>query len=268
MINNKFILMFFTLFVGLSSCTKDTMESDNNSGKLVMKFVHYVNGRPLQRDTLIYMNAAFNHYLITDLKYFISEVTLYNSDGTRKLINEQQEIHYIDEDLPDTKIWNVSDKIVAGTYDSISFIFGITAEKNKSHLFVNPPEVNMMWPDILGGGYHYMMMDGYWEDRNFEMQPFDFHLGIGQIYSGNTTNTDSIIGYIQNYFTVNLPKSSFTIKEGETREIEIRMNIDSWFKTPHIYDFNYWGGSIMQNQAAMRTAVENSWDVFTINHIN
>ena len=30
-------------------------------------------------------------------------------------------------------------------------------------MFVNPPEVNMMWPDVLGGGYHYLMLNGKWK---------------------------------------------------------------------------------------------------------
>jgi hypothetical protein len=42
------------------------------------------------------------------------------------------------------------------------------------------------------------------------------------------------------------------------------MNIESWFQTPHIYDHNYWGGAIMQNQAAMQMAKENGFDVFEI----
>jgi hypothetical protein len=25
-------------------------------------------------------------------------------------------------------------------------------------MFVNPPEVNMAWPEVLGGGYHYLML--------------------------------------------------------------------------------------------------------------
>ncbi len=32
----------------------------------------------------------------------------------------------------------------------------------------------------------------------------------------------------------------------------------------HIYDHNYWGGAIMQNQPAMHMAKENGFDVFTV----
>ena len=32
-----------------------------------------------------------------------------------------------------------------------------------------------------------------------------FHIGIGQVYAGNSMNPDSIIGFVQNYFKVSLP---------------------------------------------------------------
>ncbi len=42
------------------------------------------------------------------------------------------------------------------------------------------------------------------------------------------------------------------------------MNIDSWFKTPHTWDFNNTGGMMMQNQDALKSACENGFDVFSI----
>jgi hypothetical protein len=197
------------------------------------------------------------------LMYFISDVTLHNSDGTTKLIDDWKDINYVDIDIPSTLSWTVYDDIPTGTYSSISFTFGISQAKNISMMFVNPPEVNMMWPGILGGGYHYMMMNGKWKDTANVIQNFACHLGIGQLYLSNVINTDSIYAYVQNYFTVDLPNSSFTIEKDKTREVEIIMNIDSWFKTPYVYDHNVWGSGIMQNQPAMQMLKDNGFDVFT-----
>ena len=135
-------------------------------------------------------------------------------------------------------------------------------------MFVNPPEDKMMWPDILGGGYHYMMINGKWLDENNEKQFYNFHMGIGQLYKGDTINYDSIYDYVQNYFEVILPNSAFTLEPNGTKTIEIIMNIESWFETPHIFDFNYWGGAIMEVQPAMQMAKENGFDVFTIGSMN
>jgi hypothetical protein len=94
--------------------------------------------------------------------------------------------------------------------------------------------------------------------------PFNFHLGIGQLYKGNGYNVDSIYAFVQNYFTVSLPGSSFELADKEKLTFRLTMNIERWFENPHVWDHNYWGGAIMQKQPAMQMARENGWDVFTI----
>jgi len=131
-------------------------------------------------------------------------------------------------------------------------------------MFLNPPERDMFGPEFLGGGYYYMKLNGKWLAENNEVKPFNFHLGIGQIYSGGVIEPDSITGFIQNYFEVELPESSFTIAAGETKYFELRMNVENWFENPHIYDHDEWGGDIMQKQDAMKEACENGeTDVFS-----
>ncbi len=264
------LVFFFLICIVFSFCKKDKPDEpvSAETGHIKFKFLHYVNGQPLQKDSMMYENEAGNHYEVNQLKYFISDVTLFKSDGTKKIIDDSKGINYVDIDIPSTLTWDVYDSIPVGSYDSIAFTFGINAEKNKSYMFVNPPESNMAWPDILGGGYHYMMFNGKWIDTISQIENFNFHLGIGQLYKSNATScVDSIYAFVQNYFTVSLANSSFTLSHNEIKEIEIIMNIDSWFKTPHIYDHNYWGGSIMQIQPAMQMIKENGYDVFTVGNI-
>jgi hypothetical protein len=251
------ILTLFTVF--MISCKKDkaVVEEPAKFGKVTFQFSHKVNGQPLITDTLVYTNAAGNEYMVNDIKYFVSEITLHNTNGSDFLITSSKGIHYVDTDIPSTNIWEVSDDIPVGDYSSVSFVFGINEAKNKNGLFVNPPENNMAWPEPLGGGYHYMQLNGWWKDTSMMLQPFSFHLGIGQIYGINDTT------YVQNYFTVTLPNSSLSITDNAITHTGITMNVESWFDTPHLYDFDYWGGSVMQNQAAMHTIAENGADVFT-----
>lgn len=259
------LVVLFIIAFSLNACKKtNDPNPDSPSGKVVFVFNHLVNGSPLKENELIYTNEAGNQYLITEVKYFISDVIFFKHDGTNTMIHLWKDIFYIDEDIPSTKTIQFFDPIPAGTYDSINFIFGISASKNKSFMYVNPPEVNMFWPEILGGGYHYMMINGKWNDTLGVAMPFAFHMGIGQLYHGNNYNTDSIYAFVQNYFLVSLPGSSFTIYDQDTLTFTLTMNIESWFKTPHIFDFNHWGGAIMQNQAAMQTVKENGFDVFSI----
>jgi hypothetical protein len=246
------------------SCNEDDPGAEDTSGHISFTFTHLVDGLPLEKDALKYVNTAGNPYEINQVMYFISDVSLHKSDGTKKLISDWKDIHYVDIDIPETLKWDVYDDIPAGAYDSVSFVFGITKEKNKSFMFVNPPEVNMMWPDILGGGYHYMMINGSWKNNANVIKSYAFHLGIGQLYKSNVIEVDSIYAFVQNYFNVKLPNSAFTVEANKTRQIEIKMNIDSWFKTPHIYDHNYWGGAIMQKQPAMQMVKENGVEVFRV----
>ena len=94
--------------------------------------------------------------------------------------------------------------------------------------------------------------------------PFDFHIGIGQIYKGNVISTDSISGYVQNYFFVNLPLSSFTIGQGQTMSLVITMNINKWFTGNNDFDFALYPNMMMQNQVALNQACLNGRNVFSI----
>jgi hypothetical protein len=259
----KYLVVIFvlSLFVFFASCKKNGTESPEElTGKISIGFVHLLNDKPLDIDTMLYVNAAGNQYMITEVQYFISDVTLYKGDGSIQMIDDWKDIHYVDNDIPSTMQWNVYDAIPAGDYDSLNFVFGIIEGKNHSLMYTDPPESLMFWPEYLGGGYHHMKLNGKWLDIEHKMLPFDFHLGIGQVYD----NEGNIIDFIQNYFTVSIPGSSFSVENGKTTTLKLNMNIESWFETPHNYNHNDWGGAIMQNQAAMKLAKENGFDVFTM----
>lgn len=245
----------FLLLIFLYSCC-DKPEPEDAIGKVSFTFSHEVNGTPLVFDSLKYVNAAGNHYMVNDIQYFVSNVTLFKHGGTPYKIKDQDYTHYIDTYLPYTWTWQVPDEILAGSYDSVSFILGLDEQLNKTGYFVNPPEVDMFWPDIMGGGYHYMKMNGKWRNLAGQEYPFNFHLGLGMEVNGTDTT------FFQNYVKVSMPGSAFIVKENSTTKLAIRMNIDSWFRTPHVWNHDSIGGAIMMNQSAMNWAKENGWDVF------
>lgn len=264
-IHHIVIVIIFSVFVW--GCKKDTdiVTPESTSGKIKIIFSHVVGNNPLILNSNQYFNEAGNQYEIYDLMYFISDVKLHLHQRAPLLIDQWTAIHYVDAEIPSTLIWNVYDSIPQGVVDSVSFVFGISEQRNQSFMFVNPPESNMAWPDILGGGYHYMMINGKWIDPQQMQQPFDFHLGIGQIYTDTITyNTNSITGFVQNYFEVTLPTPGLSITANSTSLLKLQMDVSSWFKTPHSWDFNYWGGSVMQRQRAMNVIKENGFDVFSV----
>lgn len=249
------------LFIFLNSCK----EKDNGPGSIKLTFNEVVNDESLKTDTLAYINEAGNQYLVSEIQYFISNFTLYFNNGESYTVKDNMGIHYVDTDIPDTKYWDIPDDIPSGHVDSIVFVFGLDSADNQSNIFPNPPESNMFWPEQLGGGYHYMKLNGKYLATGGTLAPFNYHLGIGQIYDTN----GQVTSFVQNYFKVSFPLVMMSsmlvdVKPGETTSLLITMNIDSWFKTPNTWDFNTMGSMMMQNQAAMHAACENGHDVFSI----
>ncbi len=249
------------LLLLFGSCKK--VPTPKKAGHMAVTFQHSVGQHPLEYDTIKYVNAAGNPYMVTNIQYFISDICLHKLNGDSVLLNKDNNIHYVDTGLPDTWIWNLKEDIPVGQYSAISFTFGLNEKENISLRFVNPPESNMFWPEYLGGGYHYMKLNGKWRDTANVIRPFNFHLGIGQIYD----SVGNITKFVQNYFRVTLPKSSFSISGGQTVQVSLDMDVNEWFENPNIYNFNLLGGKIMQNQAAMRLACQNGHNVFTVKGI-
>jgi hypothetical protein len=242
------ILAFLPLLM-ISCNDPDNPDPQNETGKIRIHFLHLYNNEGIVFDTMKYSNAAGNQLMFSEIQYFISDVELHYTDGSKYEINKWKDIHYVDSDIPSTQTWDVYDSIPAGNIDSISFTFGINEQKNQSYMYVNPPESLMFWPDILGGGYHYLKLNGKWLNEDQLQSPFNFH--------------------VQNYFRVGAvlpPYSSYTfsVRAGETSGIALVMNVESWFETPAAFDFNFWGGDIMQNQDAMHAGCLNGQDVFSL----
>jgi len=256
---NTFLLSFLSILL-IFSCKKEEPIDDTQkpSGKVKFSFEHLVDGQTLIIDSLMYFNEAGNQYEVNEIQYFISDVILHKKEGGGYSIQEWKDIHYVDTDIPGSLIWDVFDKIPVGDYTGISFTFGINETKNQSFMFVNPPESFMFWPEVLGGGYHYLKLNGKWKDPQNSIRFFNFHLGIGQLATGQGTE------FIHNHFTISLNDYPFSIEENKTTIIPLIMHIENWFKDPHIYDHNFFGGDIMENQAAMQIGAENGHDVFSV----
>lgn len=259
-----FVLGLATL---IYSCNNNTpADQPTQAGKIVINFEHFVNDEKLVLDDMKYTNTAGNQYEVTEIQWFISDLTLNKKDGNKVVLGGEKFAHYIDTDLPETFNWELTEDIPVGDYQSISMTFGIKGEKNKPYTFTDPPESDMLWPVNLGGdqgGYHYMKMNGFWKDNKGQRTPFNFHLGVGQ--ERNAEN--EIIGFVQNWFEVELSDSSFSLGADEYKSINIRMNVGKWWDTPNIYNHDVHGGKIMQNQEAMKMGVENGRNAFSISAI-
>jgi hypothetical protein len=239
-----FILAMCSVFL-FNACKKNPPKPQKaESVKLKFNFEHLVNATPLVTNSIQYTNAAGNPFSVQNLRYFISDVTIYSAGNAFKIDDE----HYIDIENITTFNYSPAQQFTNAIYDSISFTFGLNATKNINGHFVNPPESNMTWPTPMGGGFHYMQLEGKFDSATVTKN-YAFHTGPS---GGN-----------QFFFNVSLPNSSFTA-DGTDIEVSIAMNIEKWFETPNIYDFNQHKASIMGDTATQRLIQQNGHDVFSI----
>ncbi len=253
----RLLVILFALLA--TACTKhnDKAEIDLNIG-------YEINGQPLVTDTLCYVNEAGNLFLITEIQWFLSDIQLLDQNGNWHALKQREaldsiaeqteHIYYIDTDIPKSQTLH-GKKIPTGHYTALRFTFGLDEYDNYTGLFNDPPESDMFWPDVLGGGYHYMKLNGKFAGSPGRLQPVAIHLGIGQ--------NEDCTEFYQNYFIVELP-IDFDVKANTENQLDLTMIIDNWFRTPHTIDFNELGSGIMQNQNAQRLLSGNGKDVFRI----
>lgn len=207
-----------------------------------------VNNEPLITDTLCYTNEAGNEFLVTEIQWFVSKWELQDEQG-RWIASDR--IFYIDTNIPESQTLRM-DSIPIGKYKKVRFTFGLDESDNLSGRFSDPPESNMFWPEQLGGGYHYMKLNGKFVNEAGQLVPLNIHLG--RLHEED------------NHFTVQLP-IDFSITENTENQLHLTMIIDNWFRSPNLYDFNEYGSAIMENPTAQRVLKENGNDVFTIQNI-
>lgn len=229
-------------------------------GTIQLHFQHNVGLEAVQLNTLTYTNAAQNLYQVNEVKYFISKVFFITKDDKMVKVSQDEGIHYVDLNYPNTTTWELKD-IDATEYKAVQFVFGLDEEDNISNKFPNAPECNFFWPQHLGGGYHYMQINGKWQPPTGDLRNFNFHAGMGQLYYSNVLSVDSIYGFVHNYIALTLPVS-FVVEEDDETHLEMQMDISQWFKDPYVYDHNFFGSSIMQNQNAQSIIKANGRDVF------
>jgi len=250
-----FILIFSVFLIGCENKEREKI------GNMDLLFTHCVDEKHLVLEQF-YTNAAGNVYQVNEVKYFISNLYLQKTNNEWVKISQNGGIRYVDLAYPNSLTWNLTD-IKKGDYKGISFVFGLNEVENRSNRFVNSPEKDFFWPAVLGGGYHYLQINGKWKAPDGNLKNMNFHTGIGQLYKNNVIAIDSIYAFIHNYFYVSL-LVNFAVESNKTTKLNLTMNIDKWFSTPIAYDHNYFGSGIMQNQQAQEIIRQNGKNVFSV----
>ena len=215
----KFIfpLLFFVLIFSCKKKDKEISEPQDITGGIQVNVSHQVSGQNLQFGAVTFTNPAGNLYSIDLLKYFISNLTLVNQDGTTfnigkyDLINPQQ---------PSSCLVESSD-IPNGTYTSMRFSIGIDSLRN--HDITNyadmDPSSGMVW--TWSTGYIFFKHEGQYIDSLGQTQSLSFHLGTDLAYT-----------------VVQINFSSPLVIDKNTRVINLNFDLNKAYDSPELINFN------------------------------
>ncbi len=204
-------------------------------------FTQTVNQNPLIIDSMIYTNQSNDSYSVQRLRYLISDITLHSDNGTNVQLDE---VHFIDISVASTLTLIIAE-IVDDNYNSISFTMGLNSSKNETNRFLNENFFpSFAWPGSLGGGYHYMQLEGQFNSET-------------TFYNTHTGGTDSIDFSFNKTLPIEINESN------NVRDIYINMEITNWYQNPEV--FNFTSDGIMENSNSQQILQANGIeDVFSV----
>lgn len=241
------MLLLFIVMAIATGCKKEKgniMPEPAAFGEVNFKMDYAVDAMPLYFDSLIYTNAAGNKYSVTKIHYYLSRLKLYTNGELKYSSND---IFYLD--AASAKYGQFTLKhIPAMQYDSVSFNIGLDKEQNISNsLPANNENIVMAWPDMMGGGYHFLKLEGHWHSQDGNAG-YAMHIG-------------------KNGFNIQTgTKGIFNIQTGKVLNLKMKMNVNEWFTSPNMYDLADDGVYSMGNDVLMKKLSENGRDVFHIEY--
>jgi hypothetical protein len=195
-----------------------------------------VDNTPFRTDSFMYYTDAGYQYDVTMLDYYLSQISLIKPDSSTVLLKDFLYVCATDAgsnhvDLKDLPI---------GDYIGLQFNIGLDSLHNCTDaLPATTDNLNMQWPEPMGGGYHFLRFEGHYAITGFAM-----HLG-----------TSSCLIPVKIFKHIIISKNVKT-------PVNLVMNINEWFRNPYVFDFDTDGNYIMGNAAAMQKIAGNGVDVF------
>lgn len=238
------LCLIMALSLSLTGCSEDEhthMMEPAEVGSVAFNFDNSVDGAPLVLGIgsgYPYTNSSGNQYAIESLFYYTCNFRVHMADGTSF---GSDAVHYRDAGDPATRTFTL-DGIPVGTYTAVSFTFGIDARRNHDGALL-PDFDQIPWPGELGGGYHYMMMNGRWDNNGTDTR-VAVHTGRRYITANpgppNAVPPGPDAVPHHHYFEVYLTLASpINLADGQTWSVPLDLNINGWFTGP-TFNFADW----------------------------
>ncbi|MBT5613364.1 MAG: hypothetical protein HOJ64_00635 [Euryarchaeota archaeon] len=221
---------------------------------ITLSFEHNFDGSIFSSSNfnqLNYSNQAGNVLSVEHLEYLVSNMKLYKSNGDSLVFSDYNLFNLSDAN---SLSFELSNHVEEGSYTGIGFDFGFNSANNNSGSYTDLNAVNWSWPDMLGGGYHNMKLEGKFIDTNTDTISYAYHMGRAR----EITPTDTT--FYDNHAFIKL-NTSFNIENDAS--ISIDMNIAEWFKNPNTWDLNSYNNMLMPNYTAQIMMKDNASSVFS-----
>lgn len=247
----------FFIIAAMIACSCNNDDDDNTpvNVSLLFNFSQNWEGTNVSAvdiGTTIFTNENNDQLTIARLRYLISNIQLTNSDGVTTDIEGYQLV-----DLSDASTLSFAPNVsvLEGSY-TMSFVYGFNEEDNVGGAYPDLNAASWNWPAELGGGYHFMQMDGQYDVDTTAPMPYNYHNGTAKVSDGV---------FEQNFVEVTIP-NLIEVSEGGT--IEIIMDISEWYKNPYTWDLSVFDISLMANYDAQKKMNLNAGSVFSANSNN
>lgn len=241
----------------IDTIPNDTLDTIPKNFRATIYMKQVVNGITLMMNTANkpYTNASGQDYSVSRLQYLISDLTFNKVGGESTTI---EGYHYVDLDDTTTLTYSPATKIPEGDYESISFTFGFDEQDNVDNAYSELNVLNWNWPGMLGGGYHFMRLEGDYDSLGTS-KIFRTHMGTAR------NNTVTPTTFEANHFDVVLTNSAFTADADFSFDLE--MDVAQWYEDTYQWDFNVYNAPIMPIYDAQKKLNENGPTVFSIANI-
>ncbi len=224
------------LVVSISACDEDIMGPFEGS-TVNLEISHVVGTADLVVDDVIrYANVAGNNYSVKDLRYYVSNFTVHFDDGSTY---GSSAAHFVDARASRSETHSIQlENVPDGTVVGISMVYGLDAETNVDGALPNTLDTaDMEWPPPMGGGYHYMKLEGRWEDSGNPGSLLGYTTHTGARFMPSMGDT-----YRHHHFiNVYMDLVDTAIDHGESPEegyeIRITYDVNGWYEDPVTYDF-------------------------------
>jgi hypothetical protein len=220
-----YIIFLFLGCISGFTCNRKTPEpviQPAPAGILKLEIETDFNGSKLVMNSGNYTNANGDPFSVSTLKYYISNVTLKNSEGS--LYKVPDSYYLIDVLVSNDTTINILN-IPTGTYTEIGFSLGVDSINN--HSGSQPAALNptiagdMFW--LWSGGYKFMELEGH--SASSSSGTILFHIASDVNYKK----------WLMNSTTSNW--TNIYIKDNASSKIILKANIDEMFKTPTTISF-------------------------------